>query len=110
LPAQSFDLAKAPNAIVTGDFNGDGHADLAVTSRSSDTVSFLFGKGDGTFQPQSGTRETGGKTPYAMLAGDFDSNDKMDIAIANRMDQDFVILMGRGDGTFKDPIILYPTG
>ena len=38
-------------AIMAGDFNGDGHLDLATANRFADTVSILLGQGDGTFQP-----------------------------------------------------------
>ena len=40
-------LAIAPVSVQTGDFNGDGKLDLLVWD---DTVSFLAGDGDGTFQ------------------------------------------------------------
>ena len=46
-------------SIVTGDFTGDGHLDLAVTSYeagqlnpSDDHVTVLLSNGDGTFAPQ----------------------------------------------------------
>jgi hypothetical protein len=38
-----------PSSIVTGDFNHDGHADLAVVSSQHSTVDVLLGHGDGTF-------------------------------------------------------------
>lgn len=40
-----------PVFAAVGDFNGDGHADLAVTSLGSSNVSILLGNGDGTFGP-----------------------------------------------------------
>ena len=45
-------MGSDPDAIVAGDFNGDGHLDLAVANAGDDTVSVLLGNGDGTFQPQ----------------------------------------------------------
>ncbi|MDB6035502.1 MAG: hypothetical protein JWM16_5840 [Verrucomicrobiales bacterium] len=43
-----------PIALATGDFNGDGHPDLVVVSRWSTNhepkITFLYGKGDGTFK------------------------------------------------------------
>src|SRR5262249_47187189 len=45
-------VGKGPDAIVTGDFNGDGRTDLAVANEYDNTVSVLLGNGDGTFQPQ----------------------------------------------------------
>ena len=36
--------------MAVGDFNRDGHPDMAVANRSSDDVSVLLNKGDGSFQ------------------------------------------------------------
>jgi FG-GAP-like repeat len=47
---------------VTGDFNGDGKLDLAVTNASSNTVSILLGNGDGTFSAAAASPATDKKT------------------------------------------------
>jgi FG-GAP-like repeat len=44
-------VGSYPDAIVAGDFTGDGRTDLAVANEFGDTVSVLLGNGDGTFQP-----------------------------------------------------------
>ena len=51
-----------------GDFNGDGHLDLAVSSPFSDTVSVFLGKGDGTFQAAQSYNV--GYDPGFVAAGD----------------------------------------
>src|ERR1700733_12612459 len=59
--------------IITGDYNGDGHLDLAVTNPADDTVSVLLGAGNGTFQPAA-SFDAGfgsGGTPYWLAAADF---------------------------------------
>ena len=43
-----FAVGEEPESIVTGDFNGDGLADLATANFISDDVSVLLGNGDGT--------------------------------------------------------------
>jgi hypothetical protein len=43
----------SPYSIATGDFNGDGKLDFAVTDLYDDTVSILLGHGDGTFAAAS---------------------------------------------------------
>src|SRR6266404_5208299 len=58
-----------PYSVVTGDLNGDGHADLAVANISSNDVSVLRGNGDGTFQ--TAMNYTAGSFPIAVSAGDF---------------------------------------
>src|SRR5713101_8140523 len=44
-PAVSYPVGANPQAVVTGDFNGDGRLDLAVANGSS-TVSILLGNAD----------------------------------------------------------------
>jgi hypothetical protein len=63
-----------------GDFNGDRHADLVVVDQNSNTVSVLLGNGDGTFQPK--TDYATGATPWGIAVRDFNSDDKLDIAVA----------------------------
>ncbi len=36
--------------MTTGDFNGDGKVDLAITDQIDNSVSILLGNGSGTFQ------------------------------------------------------------
>ena len=40
---------KIPVNLVTADFNGDGHADVAVLNDADASITVLLGKGDGTF-------------------------------------------------------------
>src|SRR5690242_18197659 len=47
----AFDVGVFPFSVAVGDFNGDGHLDLAVANIDSNDVSVLLGNGDGRFQP-----------------------------------------------------------
>ncbi len=52
-PAIHMPTGTAPEtlvALVAGDFNGDGRLDLAAGNLSSNNISVLLGKGDGTFE------------------------------------------------------------
>ncbi|MGC2281905.1 MAG: FG-GAP-like repeat-containing protein [Candidatus Acidiferrales bacterium] len=68
-------------AIVTGDFNGDGELDLAVTDTGDNVVRILLGNGDGTFGPP--TAIPVGSYPTAIIAADFNNDGKLDLATAN---------------------------
>src|SRR5262245_45285058 len=48
-PAVGYGVGSAPQAVVTADFNNDGHLDLAVANSGSNNVSVLLGSSDGTF-------------------------------------------------------------
>jgi len=104
--------------LATGDFNGDGNADLAVTNEPSaigtaGNVAVLLGKGDGTFFPA--VSYPVGEFPGTIVAADFNGDGKVDLAaldnevgIANYVNKVWV-LRGKGDGTFQ-PAVSTATG
>jgi hypothetical protein len=108
----------SPTDVAVGDFNGDGKADLAITSRTSgaNTVTILLGKGDGTFQPPA-SYPAGSGTPSIAIA-DFNGDGNSDIAVSSSDNQGsglIGMLLGNGDGTFRPAINLpitvgFPSG
>jgi len=46
---QSIRIGAGPHSALVTDFNGDGHVDLAVTSRVAGSLSILLGDGRGVF-------------------------------------------------------------
>jgi large repetitive protein len=49
--ATRYKVGSEPSALVIADFDGDGHADVAVTNFKTSTVSVLYGTAKGTFKP-----------------------------------------------------------
>jgi len=94
-----------PDAIVTGDFNGDGHLDLAAADVGTDAVTVLLGNGDGTFRvlpPIS--LGAGFPSILSLVAGDFNHDGYTDLAVASTdyFNGDSVdVLLSNGDGTFR---------
>jgi len=100
-PVESAATGQSPDAIVAGDFTGDGRADLAIVGDlSSDNLSVLLSNGDGTFQPQ--VTYSVGVFPDAIVAGDFTGHGRTDLAVANGGDNTVSVLLANGDGTFAD--------
>jgi hypothetical protein len=99
LPPVNFDTGNAPIAVVKGDFNGDGKADVAVVNYYDNTLSVLLGNGDGTLQ--AAVNYPTGAAPYAIAVGDFRHSGKLDLAVANQSDNTVSILLGNGDGSFQ---------
>lgn len=96
------------NAIVAGDFNGDGIPDIAASNPGAPdaftgtTVSVLLGRGDGTFGAP--TDFTVGTDPFPIATADFARNGRLDLAVANYQSASVSVLLGRGDGTFAPKI------
>jgi hypothetical protein len=104
---QPIQVGVGADAMVAGDFAGNGKLDLAVTNGNDGTVSVLLGNGDGTFQPA--VNYPVGTDPDAIVAGDFAANGKLDLAVANELSDTVSVLMGNGDGTFQ-PQVTYAVG
>ena len=103
--AQTFQSAlnshvgSTPQAVASGDFNGDGKMDLATADSSGNSVTILLGNGDGTFQAP--TTYSVGNGPTALIAADFNGDGKLDLAVVNDNANTVSILLGNGDGTFQ---------
>src|SRR5215469_7280738 len=99
----NYPVGTHPAAIVVGDFNGDGKADLAVANSGGNDISILLGNGDGTFQQARNIIV--GTNPVAIAVGDFNHDGKDDLAIIlfDQTDSSgsVTVLLGNGDGTFK---------
>jgi len=76
-------VGNHPVSIVAGDFNNDGKLDLAVANSADGTITLLLGNGDGTFTQASGSPYAVGGTPYHFVAGDFNGDGKLDLAVTN---------------------------
>ncbi|MSP61143.1 MAG: hypothetical protein EXR72_12525 [Myxococcales bacterium] len=91
-----------PSGIVVGDFTGDKIPDLATANVAGGGagagVSVLPGKGGGTFT--TAIRTNVGTQDYGLVAGDWNGDGTLDVALTSYTDGSVYALLGRGDGTF----------
>ena len=100
-----------PDAIGTGDFNGDGVQDLAVANacgtdpncQTAGTVSVLLGNGDGTFA--SAINYACAQGADWVVTADFNRDGKLDFAVAGT---GISVFLGNGDGTFQPAVTYIP--
>jgi hypothetical protein len=100
----SLDGPDGARGIVAGDLNNDGNPDLAVANYNSSDVSVLLGKGDGSFQNAITVSLHGGHGASGIVAGDFNHDGKLDLAVTNTRDSDISILLGQGTGYFDTAV------
>jgi hypothetical protein len=110
-PVNEFSLlagTSASPALVVGDFNRDGHLDIvtggvSIATGGTSAVYFLPGNGDGTLGTaiSSSTEST---TQGGLVAGDFNGDGILDLAVTNPQLNTVSILLGNGDGTFMAPV------
>ena len=100
-PAGIFPVGNESfGSIAAGDFNGDGHLDLALADVASGTLKVLLGNGDGTFQvPHS--YAVGDESFGSIAVGNFNGDGHLDLALAGEDSGTVKVLLGNGDGTFQ---------
>jgi Bacterial Ig-like domain (group 3)/FG-GAP-like repeat len=98
-PKAPMPVIAAPYAVVSGDFNGDGKMDAAVSSPKTGALEILLGNGDGTFTAKPSNLNF--DEAAALVAGDFNGDGKLDLAVCDSQDGLVEILLGNGDGTFS---------
>jgi hypothetical protein len=92
-------------AMASGNFNGDGELDVAVSGAfgSANQVDILLGNGDGSFTPDGYYPVS--LSPGSVATGQFtSSNEDVDLAVANGDDVTVSALLGNGDGTFQQAV------
>lgn len=96
-----------PSGLVTADFNGDGRQDAATANTSSNNISVLLGNGAGSFGTITNFDLTVGATfPASIAVGDFNGDNKADLAVGNLLGgvSHISVFIGTGTGNFAAPV------
>ncbi|MGD1917074.1 MAG: FG-GAP-like repeat-containing protein [Phycisphaerales bacterium] len=106
-PDVRYATGVVPAGAAISDLDGDGDADLAVTSLADAVVNVFLNNGDGTFAPFVSYGV--GSDPVIVSAGDLDGDGDTDLAVTNLMDDSVSVLLNNGDATFAAEV-RYGTG
>ncbi len=102
--ANTFAVGAGAFELASGDLNGDGKADLAVTD-GLNSVYIVLGQGDGTFGPPSAIILH--RTTNGVEIADLNGDGKPDLAVADGLPNnsgEIAVLLADGSGGFAAPV------
>jgi hypothetical protein len=91
-------IGRDPRALVVGDFNGDGNADVIVGDGDGTLLEFL-GDGKGNLVPAGKIATLGSVVSIAV--GHFTHDSHLDLVVSDVDSNTAEILIGAGDGSFR---------
>jgi hypothetical protein len=92
---------SAPTFVSTAYLNNDNILDLVVTNSGNDNVGIFLGLGFGFFAEQITFPTGNGSKPSSLAIGDFNNDNKSDIAVTNYGYDSVGIFLGYGNGSFQ---------
>ena len=95
-------VGKGPAHLLTTDMNLDGELDLISTNAKDNSLTLLFGKGNGSFLP--GITIKVALEPTMTAIGDFNRDGVPDIAVNSRGEEMFLVFLGKGNRKFRKPL------
>lgn len=96
----TYPVGKNPTSVTTADFNQDGLTDLIVTNIGNDSLSILFGNGDGSFKEQQQLLVR--VEPRALALNDYNGDGRTDIAVACAGSDQIALFLGLANGRFGE--------
>jgi hypothetical protein len=91
---------RGPFAISSGDFNGDGIADLVVTSADANSIALLIGQAAGRFATPLRFALADIQSPRGIAVADVNGDGKADLVVTGYDSNALTVLLGDGRNGF----------
>jgi hypothetical protein len=107
-----FPAGHAVNDVAVGDFNCDGHPDLAFANHERKYLTVLLGNGEGSFSPAPGSPFAVGVIPHphGIATGDFNHDGRLDLVTDSWGNDQVEILFGDRLVGFRIPGTFFKVG
>jgi hypothetical protein len=105
----SVGIFYSPCSIVIIDFDSDGQLDIITANYDDNGIGIFFGHGDGTFGLMQVYLTGSGSTPTYVTVGDFNNDNRLDIAVVNDGTDNVLVYFGSEYEVFYNGIP-YSTG
>ena len=76
-------FGSRPYAVTVADFNNDTLLDVVVANQGTNNIGIFLGYGNGLFADQMAVAIEYGSLPFSVIAGDFNNDQLLDMAIGN---------------------------
>jgi hypothetical protein len=98
-----LDLPVPPqqNVVAVGDFDQDGRPDIAAASTNTSDITVVLNRRAGF---STHVFPSGGGSPRGIVTADVNRDGSLDLITGNRATSTIQLALGRGDGTFADPV------
>ncbi|CAF1034096.1 unnamed protein product [Adineta steineri] len=94
------------DSMASGFLNDDNYLDLVLVTVNSHNIVILLGSGDGSFMKIVSSPNGNNFTPREVIISDVNNDNISDIAMTDINHSDIVILLGYGNGSFFNSIVI----
>ena len=107
-------LQASPCFIGIADFNSDDQLDIAIVNKQNNNIKIFNSKNEDTFNRQNIFSISTCINPYSLgkdissysiAVGDFNKDDRLDVAVANDAKDSVSVVLGCGDGGFSSHMV-----